>query len=126
MESFLFEALSKQIIATGVPAAMLLAAVYWLHKQWAKTQSEAQAAQKSLQEEARVQQKEYIDTINKERSERITLLEHKSEECEKDRTDLRRQLLDYYKSAAQVVRAAGAIQQSQGPTQSIPPLNQQQ
>jgi hypothetical protein len=116
MESFIFEALSKQIIASGIPAVMLLAAILWFHKQWVKSQGSLET-----QQQARLDmQNKFIEALNTERNERIALIEAHHAECEKDRTDLRRQMLEYYKSAAQVVKAAGQSSQN---SNSIPPTS---
>lgn len=118
-EDMFFEALTKGIVTAGLPAMLLGFAAWWLQKQWARSQEEAEVRQKELQEEASKMQQAFIAELNKERSERITLLESKVSECEEDRKDLRRQLLEYFKAAAKVVQSAGNTT-----TQPIPPLIQ--
>lgn len=90
MESFIFEALSKGLVSAGLPCVMLGVAVWWFHARW----REAQEVSQKRHDEFMIQQQSFIEAMNKERNERLDIMERGHAECEKDRYALRNQLIE--------------------------------
>ena len=89
MDPLLFDSLTKGLVSAGLPCLLLGIAVWWFHQRW----RESQEASTNRHNEFMVQQKEFIEAMNKERNERLDVMERGHAECEKDRFSLREQLI---------------------------------